>query len=375
MKILYCLAGTFNSGGMERIVTAKANWLSKNGYDVTIVTTEQNYRPDFYPLHGVKRIDTNIMYSDTLKLNPLKKLFVRSKLIHKHKKALVKIVEEIQPDIIISTFGNEVSFIPKLKDKSKKIVEIHFSRWFRLQAKRPGIWKLIDKYLTWKDYQYVKMYDKFVSLTNEDSKNWGKLKNITVIPNFIENNNSEPALLSNKKMISVGRLDYQKGFDRLIKAWKDVNDSYPDWMLNIYGSGPLREDLINLVNSLNLQDSIKINEPTKEIIDKYRQHSALIISSHYEGLPMIMLEAMEVGLPIISYDCPCGPKDVIENQINGILVPNNSISRLAESIKEIIASPSKRKEMGKKAYETSRQFFANEIMPKWDSLFLSLVDK
>lgn len=375
MKIIYCLEGTFNSGGKERIIIAKANWLSQKGHDVTIITTEQKGRKDFYPLNRVKRIDTDLMYSETSNYNPLKKFSETRKRNIKYKERLTQILNELNPDIVISAVGHELKILPSIKGRSRILVEIHFSRWFRLQRSRKGIWALIDRYLTLRDYHYISKYDKFICLTDQDRSNWGKIKNIEVINNFIEKKSLKPSSLTNKQFIAVGRLSYQKGFDRLISAWRKVKTIHPDWQLNIYGDGNLKDYLIDLINQNNLHDVITIHNPTPEITSKYLESSGLIMSSHYEGMPMVLLEAMACGLPLISFNCQCGPEDLIKNGQNGFLVPEGDINALADSIINLIEDDNLRVKMGENSYKDIDKYLKDEIMNKWNNVFNKLIDK
>lgn len=374
MRIIYCLAGTFNSGGMERIVINKANWLAEHGHEVSIITTEQNGRQNFFPLNEkVTRIDLDVMYSDTNSLGVVKKMISRKRLMRKHRKALNTVLLQNKPDIVVSTFGNEVGFLPFIADGSRKVAEIHFSRWYRLQLNRKGIWRIIDKYLTYTDYRILKKFDRFICLTEEDKLNWGKLNNIEVIPNFIEDIAAQTAPLTAKSMIAVGHLSYQKGYERLVKAWKIVADKHPDWRLNIFGGGELKDDLESLIKNVDLNNYIKIHEPTAQILREYVNNSALVLSSRYEGLPMVLLEASSVGLPLISFTCQCGPKDIIMSGYNGLLVNEGDIDGLAEAIIKVIENPELRKEMGKNSLEKSTEYNKEIIMNKWNGLFHSLM--
>ena len=374
MRIIYCLAGTFNSGGMERIVINKANWLAEHGHEVSIITTEQNGRQNFFPLNEkVTRIDLDVMYSDTNSLGVVKKMISRKRLMRKHRKALNTVLLQNKPDIVVSTFGNEVGFLPFIADGSRKVAEIHFSRWYRLQLNRKGIWRIIDKYLTYTDYRILKKFDRFICLTEEDKLNWGKLNNIEVIPNFIEDIAAQTAPLTAKSMIAVGRLSYLKGYERLVKAWKIVADKHPDWRLNIFGGGELKDDLESLIKNVDLNNYIKIHEPTAQILREYVNNSALVLSSRYEGLPMVLLEASSVGLPLISFTCQCGPKDIIMSGYNGLLVNEGDIDGLAEAIIKVIENPELRKEMGKNSLEKSTEYNKEIIMNKWNGLFHSLM--
>ena len=372
MKIVYFIEGTFNSGGIERIVIEKANWLSLKGHDVTIITSEQNGRSDFFPLKGVKRIDMDLMFTNIPENNFINKFFRRKKLLAKEKELIIKYINKLSPDIVISTFRYEKNILPKIKDKSKKIVEIHFSRWFRLQRNRKGIGGLIDRFLTWQDIRNLSQYDKFICLTEEDKQHWKGIKNIDVINNFIELKTKTPAPLLNNKCIAVGRLVYQKGFDRLIEIWKEVHKKYPEWKLTIYGDGPLKGKLNKMISECRLKDVIKICEPTKEIYEKYLESSILLMTSHYEGLPMVMLEAMEAGLPIVSFDFKCGPKDVIQEGENGFIIKDGDIIKMAEAIGKLIESQDLRSTLGKNSFKMAKKYSKEAIMAQWENLFMNL---
>ena len=373
MKIVYCLYRTFKVGGTERIVISKANWLAAHGYDVTIVTAIQFGRPDFFPLHpAIKRIDLDIPYDDIQSFGVFKKMLVRRKLIKLHRKKLEELLIEANADIVISTFGNEASFLPQIKDGSGKIVEIHFSRLYRLNLNRTGVWRLFNKYLFYNDARLLKKFDRFICLTPEDRQNWTNAENIEVIPNFVDAEESFHAPLQSKSMIAVGRLSYEKGYDRLIKAWKIVAQKYPDWTLNIFGTGELKSDLEKQISDANLSGKVNIHTPTKDIINEYLQHSALVLSSRSEGLPMVLLEAMKVGLPMISFACQCGPRDVIEDRHNGILVADGDIHGLANAIIEVIEDPALRQMLGNNAYKSAEKYKKDDIMRRWEALFNSI---
>lgn len=363
------MAGTCNSGGMERIITAKANWFADQGHDVIIVTTEQRGRSDYFALHpSVRRVDLDVLYSDTLSYNPIKKYFARSKRMRSHFRKLESLIHMEKPDVIISSFGNEVGMIPKIKCGALKIAEIHFAKWYRIQMNRKGVWKWIDKYLTYTDAKVLSKYHKFVCLTEEDRINWNNEKNVVVIPNFISAKSSVRAELSNKAMIAVGRLSYQKGYERLIKAWQEVHKRYPDWKLDIYGGGELEEELSQLIHSLGLDKLIRLYKPVSNITEVYPRYSAHLLSSRYEGLPMVILEAMAAGVPTIAYACQCGPKDLIIDGATGILVEEGNIHALSEAIITLIDDETLRNKLGEEAYKRADGYMREAVMRRWESL-------
>lgn len=371
MKIIYCIPGTSNSGGIERIVMTKASWAAEHGHEVMIVTTEQKKNSkNFYELHpSIKRIDLELFYTEDSRGNIIKNYFRRQKKYKAHKRLLKGIIEKESPDIVVSSFNREEKFLYKLKDKSGKILEFHFCRNFRNIEKSGWLRSLYYRYITRKDRQTVSKYDRFVCLTHEDKANWGNLKNMEVIPNFLSIQPGSPSALDQKKVLTVGRLEYQKGLDRLIEAWKDVSRKHPDWSLEIYGEGSLETELKNLIKSYGLENSVRINKPTSGIAEIYGQHSCLVISSRYEGFPLVLIEGMAYGLPIVSYDCPCGPKDTITTGYNGILVTNGDIKGLADAIGKVIEDEDLRHTLGRNGFKESKKYTIDEIMQRWIALF------
>ncbi|MHA7608267.1 glycosyltransferase family 4 protein [Elizabethkingia meningoseptica] len=374
MKIVYNILGTFNSGGMERVLANKVNYLAHLGYDITIVTTDQKNREPYFKMDSrIKHIDLGVNYRNDINQNILEKIFLYFIKQGKHKRKLKKVLTDLKADVVISMFDNDASIIHKIKDGSKKILEIHFSRFKRVQYGRKGIWKIIDKIRSNNDLKIAQQYDRFVVLTEEDKGYWGKLPNIEVIPNansFVPSGNST---LDYKRAIAIGRYDYQKGFDELIKIWKKVHIKNPDWKLDIFGNGPLKEELQSVIESLNLSEVVKLCPPIKNIEQEYLKSSILLMTSRYEGLPMTLLEAQACGLPMIAYACKCGPKDIIQDDVNGYLIPERESELMVEKISTLIEHDELRKRMGDMSITLSHNFSEDKIMKGWINLFETVV--
>lgn len=369
MKIYYCLAGLFNSAGMEKIVTEKANYLVENGHEVTIITAEQRNRPIYYKLNEkVRHIDLGINYSENTSI--IKKILTYRKKIKNHKTKLSKLLLSEKPDVVITTMGNEFFFLHSLKDGSKKIAEIHFTKKYRLLENRSFPWNLIDLYRTTQENRLASKYDKFVVLTHEDAKNWSSLNNIAVIPNFISIPKHITPYSTKNRLLCVGRLTYQKGYDRLIKACQIIKSDLKDkWIIDIYGSGNLQDEIKSLINEYNLNNIIRIHPPHPNIHNDYSSSDALILTSRYEGFALVLIEAMSYGTPPISFDCPCGPKDIINNYKDGILVKNGDIQSLAKAISSFIKDPELRKRLSANCINRSYDFEKKTIMKEWIQLF------
>ncbi|HIS10400.1 MAG TPA: glycosyltransferase family 4 protein [Candidatus Avibacteroides excrementipullorum] len=379
MKLIYCICSLQNPGGMERVLLNKVTYIVERlHWDVTVVTTDQKGRPAFYPFpDAVRMVDLGINYTDDNGKHPLLKIAGYLQRRRRHRKLLTKLLMKERADIVVSLYPSESSFIPDIKDGSKKVLELHFCKFFRLQYRRSGLLGLIDRWRTRQDEKIVGKFDKFVVLTNEDKGYWGQLPNIEVIPNAAMHIGNKYSDSTAHRIIAVGRLDYQKGFDRLIEAWALIqkHKKYKDWNLDIFGQGEWHDMLQQMIERHGLQDNTHINRPTRDIGTEYAKSSLLVMSSNYEGFPMVMIEAMACGLPVVSFDFKCGPKDIIKDSINGLLVPNGNIDALAQAMIKIMDNDTYRKELSLNARQVVSTYSEDTVMAKWISLFNSLVEK
>ena len=379
MKIIYCTHSTCNPGGMERVLLNKVTYLSQlPGWEVAVVTTDQHQRPPFYPFpEKVRMTDLEINYSEDNEKGAWKKITGYLRKRKEHKRKLTALLLKEKPDIVVSLYPSESSFIPDIKDGSKKVLELHYCKFFRLQYGRKGLLGWIDKLRTRQDEQIVRRFDKFVVLTNEDRGYWGNLPNIEVIPNAAMHVSDAYSDVMNKRVIAVGRLDYQKGFDRLIQAWELVQytGKFTDWKLDIFGQGEWREMLQQMIDKAELQNTVCLNRPTKQIGEEYVKSDMLVMSSNYEGFPMVMIEAMACGLPVVSFDYKCGPKDIIQTGINGLLVPNGDIQALADAMMKVMEDEAYRKMLSLNARKVVDTYSEQAVMSQWIRLFTSITAK
>lgn len=379
MKIIYCTHSTYNPGGMERVLLNKVTYLSQlPGWEVAVVTTDQHQCPPFYPFpEKVRMTDLGINYSEDNEKGAWKKITGYLRKRKEHKRKLTALLLKEKPDIVVSLYPSESSFIPDIKDGSKKVLELHYCKFFRLQYGRKGLLGWIDKLRTRQDEQIVRRFDKFVVLTNEDRGYWGNLPNIEVIPNAAMHVSDTYSDVMNKRVIAVGRLDYQKGFDRLIQAWQLVQHTgkFTDWKLDIFGQGEWQEMLQQMIDKAGLQDSLQIHQPTKQIGEEYVKSDLLVMSSNYEGFPMVMIEAMACGLPVVSFDYKCGPKDIIQSGINGLLVPNGDIQALADAMMKVMEDEAYRKMLSLNARKVVDTYSEQAVMSQWIRLFTSITAK
>ena len=379
MKLIYCIHSVCNPGGMERVLLNKVSYLvSQLDWEIIIITTDQKGRPPFYPFPAkIKMRDLDINYSD----DNGKFVFVKivGYLIRrwKHKKVLSTLLMHEQADIVVSLYPSESSFLPKIKDGSKKVLELHFCKFFRMQYGRNGMLGYIDRYRTKQDERIARQFAKFVVLTEEDKGYWREMHNIEVIPNAALLVGDMYSNVSRHRVIAVGRLDYQKGFDRLLKAWTIIakQELYKDWILDIYGQGEWHDLLWQMIDEYGISDSAYIHKPTTYIRNEYINSSMLVMSSNYEGFPMVMIEAMSCGVPVVSFDYKSGPKDIIQHGMNGLLVHNGDINGLAEAMMKLMKDEEYRKILSANARKVTTTYSEKVVMDKWVGMFRSLVDK
>lgn len=380
MKIVYCLPQLYNPGGIERIVTIKANYLANVfGWDVTIVLAAQNGRPIYYELSNrIRIVDLQLPYFDMLSMPLLNRIRFKQKIKNIHMKKLTDVLFDIRPDVTVSTFTFEANFLPQIKDGSKKVLEFHFCRGHkRLMADSfnySGVKKLLYYWACWEEENLViPKYDKFVVLTKEDQQRWlPKKSNVAYIPNILPFNIDGTVNYASKVVIAVGRLDAQKGFDRLIGIWSLLANDHKDWKLKIYGEGSDKQRLQKQIDSLGLSSSVTLCGSAKDIRSKYLESSIFVMTSRYEGMPMTMLEAKSLGLPVVSYDFPCGPKDLINDGIDGFVVKDGEKNNFAIKLAKLMNEENLRIEFGANSRSNAAYYAEKNIMELWRQLFVDI---
>lgn len=379
MRLMYFIPALFNHGGMERVLTSKVNYLVEEmGYRITIVTTDQMSRGCYFSLSGkIDLIHLDLDFNSHFEKALIPKYFCHQLKMIKYKREVQKLVDIIKPDILISLGGKEIDFIYKLKTNAAIVCEMHFSMNIRTQflvsRKRGLLWTVLGNIRTNQLKNTTKKIDKLIVLTNQDKNQWEKThKNVLHIPNPATFEVREREGVDYKSVISVGRLDPQKGYSMLIDTWVLVKDKHPEWMLNIFGTGDLKEQLEGKINALGLKGNVNLKGKSDEIENEYLKSSFFVMSSLYEGLPMVLLESMSCGLPVVSFDCEWGPREIIKDGYNGFLVETGDVNQLADKICQMIENHELRKTMSLNALEVAKKYDISIVMKKWDALFKEL---
>jgi glycosyltransferase involved in cell wall biosynthesis len=379
MKILYVIDSLASKGGAERILTEKMNYLASHfDHEVTVVTCYQNiiYTPNAYELSPLVRqvclgIPFYSQYDVGYPLRLVKKWQLHRQLVRE----LTIAVLQADPDILVGLSYFAADVVCGIDCPAKKIIESHDARPFTLQRQGLSRYWFSELYMKWYRRQYFRKIeqeaDVVVTLTQGDALEWKLAKRVIVIPNFSIMPLAAMSTGEEKRVLAVGRLEWQKGFDRLIEAWAMIEGSYPDWRLDIFGSGTLESELKELIRQHGLQH-IQINAFTPNIAEKYLESSIFVMTSRFEGFSLVLLEALQAGLPCVTFDCPFGPSDVVSDGVNGYLVPDGDVRLFAEKLSTLMNTPSTIKRFSKESAECVKVFNVDVVMEQWKKLFLEL---
>tara|TARA_R110001592_G_scaffold21940_4_gene87795 strand:- start:476 stop:1594 length:1119 start_codon:yes stop_codon:yes gene_type:complete len=370
VKIVFIIDQVYLHGGIERVLSIKSNYLSKlKTFDIHIITTEQkNNQACYYFSNLIKFQDLNINYHRD-------KSYFHPRNLVKVPNHIIKIntaLKVINPNIVVvCSHSVDTYFLPFIRKKIPKIKEFHYSKFIE-EDKRTGQASIFKK-LFFKFVDFVESkYDKLVIL-NKDEAHYYKSDNTIIIPNpltFYPENISD---LGNPIVISAGRIAPVKRYDLMIDIWELVHKKNKTLELHIYGSGEPHyvKKLQEQIDSKKLSKTVFLKEATDQIQSKMLHSSLFIMTSDNECFPLVLLEAQACGLPIVSRDCPYGPKNIICSK-TGILVKMNDNKGFAQAILDMISNDEKRKELGRNARLNATNYDIEKIMNKWLHLFNDL---
>ncbi len=353
MKIIFIIEDITGTGGTERALINLSNKL-----------TEYNYEIEIHSLYQYRNADTHYKISNIVNLishdlsHYKKKNIFNTPLFVIRRYSKVKfILRNHQADFIIGLWSDInciLAYYRKL-NPAKKIGCEHISYNF---PKSP-FWNIIRK-------KIFNKLDYVIVLTQHDKKIYNTFcKNVIVIPNSLSFYPENHCDKNSKIILSIGRLTSQKGFDSLIKACSGVFKEYPEWSLKIIGEGPDKDKLVSLIKANDLENNISINNITPNILNEYLSSSIYVLSSKNEGFPMVLLEAMACGLAVVSFDCPTGPAEIINHNTDGILVENQNIEMLTQSIIRVISDPKLRKELSSNARINILRYHSDSVIKDW----------
>ena len=374
MRILYVTDALAIWGGLERVLVEKANYLAThNGNEVFMLTISQGEHPFPFPLDNmVTHEDLNIPFYTQYQYSGIRRLLSLRRLHRDCRKGIRQQLNYINPDVILCPRIEFVKDICKVKGDTPLAFESHSSFWTS-RFERAG---LLRRLHTWWMNQSAKQAQAVVTLTEGDAAAWRKVNNhVFVIPDVVHLN--EKDVYSNvdaKSAVFVGRLSRQKNIGCLLSIWQLVRQRHPDWQLHVYGEkGDIEEPLWQQLHEEG--NGITVHSPTTEILNVYQQHAMLLLTSRYEPFGMVLPEAMSCGLPVIAFDCPYGPADIITDDMDGFLVKDWDIMSFADKVCLLMENQDLRQQMGQAAIRSSQRYRSDRIMSVWQELFESLGPK
>lgn len=380
MKLIFLHHANVCKGGIERMLAMKANLVANRvGNEVVLLTYEQNGEPFPYDLSPkVKCVDLGVRQYTAFKYSYPVRFFKKLALRRKLTSALRDFLEDYKPDVVVCTDkdAHELNAVYQAHTTEKLIVEGHtglIDHQMQVLRPRPFLSKLMAKKELMRLKMSVSQFDALIALTPDDARQWSSYVKTVYIPNYLPYYPDTPADLSveKKRVISVGRLNYQKGQDLLLKAWKRVEVAHPDWRLDIFGDGQEKDALNSQISSLNLK-TVTLHPSTTDIYTEYLNSDFLVCSSRWESFGLILIEAMSCGIPAVSFDCNNGPRSIIADGQDGVLVKNGDTDDLADKINYLIEHPDLRQQMGRAAYKNVARFSEEEVFKRYLAFYKSL---
>lgn len=375
MKVIYIVRSLHPVGGIERTLSDKANWMVSQGHQVMFVTYMQGNDSIYFPLD--KRVQLYDLACSTFSMYkyPVYSRFSYFRKLQNRLRERLKIVlDDFSPDVVVVAIPSAEDFVWDIikVTNAKVIIESHVAFDYYLMGK-----SFTDRllYVLFSPLKAIRKADLLIALTEHDASCWCRhgIKNVQVVPNPVTYyaDSINDIKKERCRIIAVGRLASQKRFDRLIEAFSQISDKYPEWYIDIYGEGELHRTLENLIKSKGLTGRVNIMNFVQDIYSEYKRSQFIVLSSDYEGFGLVIIEAMACGIPVVSTDCPFGPSDIIDNGGTGLLA-KMEIEDLADKMEWMMSHEKERVVMGENAYKKAAQYRKEVIMPRWEEVYMNL---
>jgi len=357
MKISLIISDISRVGGTERSVSTLANILSQKYEEVEIISvTKTDVEKSYYEIDP--KISMVFLGNAPLPYNLGRKIKWSVSTV----KSLRNYFKNNKSDIVISSGHNYNWLLPYIKTSKKmKIIACEHIVYSSI----PKVSRLFMS-LT---YRFL---DRIVVLSERARNSFNNYPKVSVIPNAVPFEGKQESQLIDNQILIVGRLSTEKGLERLIPLGIHLRGNFPEWKIVVVGDGEERGKLESLIEEVNLTDTIKLMGMSADVQNYYLQSSIYIMTSHYEAFPMVLIEAQSFGLPIVAFDCPEGPSQIIVNEENGYLVKDDQIKDFIYKVSLLIEDESLRKRFGKNGKLNSLKYSKENILMGWVGLFEEL---
>lgn len=387
-RIYFLLPHAYGSGGVPRTVLTLAGQLARNGHQVEVISIHRKRPKPYFPVD--RRVSLSYLEDRTPEAGGAR---ARDNASSRRAASLL----DQRPSQLEPSGGSEEPEFSALTD---------LRLWRRLRRLQPGyliatrpqlavaaarwapgaVIKIVQEHISFQARNLelrsqirsaAGRLDALITLTEADRDAWrgylgDKAPVVDVVPNASPFPVGEPPDLDGKVVVAAGRLAEQKGFDRLIAAFGPVAREHPDWRLHIYGKGSLRSDLQAQIAAAQLERWVFLKGFSNRFQLVLARSAVFAMTSHYEGLPMVLLEAMSVGLPMVSFDCPEGPRQLILDGYNGLLIPDGDIAAFTAALRDLITSADRRRKLSAGALASATAYQLPVIAEQWERLFLLL---
>lgn len=379
MKIVYCTNNVSHVGGIPKVLAVKANALAERyGHEVYVAESDHGEAlPEsavFSP--AVRFIDLDIHYDRLPEREMWNPRGCYRRAVRLHRRRLKAALREINPDVVVSLGGEEKFFLPYIRGRWKTVREFHWTTDIRqtLYGCHSRFNHIVAKLADFADrHLFLSRFDRIVLLSEYEKRAlWSGNDRVCVIPNPQTLGGGSLSPLSAKRFVAAGRLQYQKNYESMIRIFALVHGRCPEWRLDIYGDGPDRESLQLLITSLGLEGAATLRGNTGNMAEVLSEASCFLLTSRWEGMPLVVIEAMTFGLPVVSYDCPSGPKDLIEEGVNGFLIPCGDEEAFASKVVALAEDERLRRRLGEASARRAELYAPEKIMARWQEFFENL---
>ena len=358
MKLTLVIS-SLSCGGAEKVMSLMANYWAEKGWQVTLLTFDDGREPPFFDLyptviHRTLGIPSFSVASVKSVLSSLKQLLILRQAIKKSTpQAVISFMDKVN---VLTCWAMVGLGLPTIVSERNNVVERSIGK----------LWNTLRHWTyPWTFGLVVQSSDSLAYFPAVVQKKGYVIPNPCVLPHDIS---AVEANRRTKTVIAMGRLTEQKGFGTLLKAFASIAQRHPEWSLVIWGEGEHRAELKTLRDELGIQGHAFFPGRTQKPFEKMKQADLFVLSSRFEGFPNVLCEAMACGLPVVSFDCPHGPREIIRDGIDGVLVPPDDVETLASAMEHLMNDPSTRRRLASRALEIVERFGLEKVMRMWEAV-------